>query len=78
VAPIWNHKCHFRSAEDVVAEMKELHERADVDLPLFQDEFFVSSKRGEKLRILQEHGFYTRAERELTELDSCGAHSPRV
>jgi len=31
-----------------------------------------------KLRILQEHGFYTRAERELTELDSCGAHSPRV
>jgi radical SAM superfamily enzyme YgiQ (UPF0313 family) len=31
-----------------------------------------------KLRVLQEHGFYTRAERELTELDSCGAHSPRV
>jgi hypothetical protein len=29
-------------------------------------------------RILQEHGFYTRASRELTEFDSCGAHSPRV
>jgi len=31
-----------------------------------------------KLRILQEHGFYTRAQRELSDLDSCGAHSPRV
>jgi len=45
VAPVWNHKCHFRSAKDVVAEMKELHESANVDLFLFQDEFFVSSKR---------------------------------
>lgn len=34
-----------------------------------------------KLQILQEHGFYTRETRELadlTELDSCGAHSPRM
>ena len=31
-----------------------------------------------KLRILQEHGFYTRENRELSDLDSCGAHSPRV
>ncbi|MDJ0764557.1 MAG: radical SAM protein [Myxococcota bacterium] len=44
VAPVWNHKCHFRSPEDVVAEMKELHDAAGVDLFLFQDEFFVSSK----------------------------------
>ncbi len=45
VAPVWNHKCHFRSAGDVVAEMRELHELAGVDLFLFQDEFFVSSKK---------------------------------
>jgi radical SAM superfamily enzyme YgiQ (UPF0313 family) len=45
VAPVWNHKCHFRSAKDVVGEMVELHERAGVDLFLFQDEFFVSSGR---------------------------------
>jgi anaerobic magnesium-protoporphyrin IX monomethyl ester cyclase len=45
VAPVWNHKCHFRSPKDVVAEMVELHEAAGVDLFLFQDEFFVSSKR---------------------------------
>jgi hypothetical protein len=31
-----------------------------------------------KLRALQEHGFYTRANRELSDLDSCGAHSPRL
>lgn len=45
VAPVWNHKCHFRSPEDVVAEMVELHEAAGVELYLFQDEFFVSSKQ---------------------------------
>jgi len=44
VAPVWNHKCHFRSAHDVVAEMVELHEKAGVELFLFQDEFFVSAK----------------------------------
>jgi hypothetical protein len=31
-----------------------------------------------KLAVLQEHGFYTRADRELSDLDSCGAHSPRI
>lgn len=45
VAPVWNHKCHFRTSKDVVAEMKELHEAAGVELFLFQDEFFVSSKQ---------------------------------
>ena len=45
VAPVWDHKCHFRPPEDVVAEMKELSQVAGVDLFLFQDEFFVSSKR---------------------------------
>jgi radical SAM superfamily enzyme YgiQ (UPF0313 family) len=45
VAPVWNHKCYFRSPEDVVAEMRELHERVGVELFLFQDEFFVSSKQ---------------------------------
>ncbi len=45
VAPVWNHKCHFRPPGDVVAEMTELNQKAGVDLFLFQDEFFVSSKR---------------------------------
>jgi hypothetical protein len=31
-----------------------------------------------KLRVLQEHGFYDRENRDLLDLDSCGAHSPRV
>ncbi|MBW2263244.1 MAG: radical SAM protein [Deltaproteobacteria bacterium] len=44
VAPVWNHKCYFRSPEDVVEEMKELHAKVGVELFLFQDEFFVSSK----------------------------------
>ncbi len=44
VAPVWNHRCFFRSPADVVAEMQELHERAGVELFLFQDEFFVSAK----------------------------------
>jgi anaerobic magnesium-protoporphyrin IX monomethyl ester cyclase len=45
VAPVWNHQCFFRTPEDVVAEMRELHERIGVELFLFQDEFFVSSKQ---------------------------------
>ncbi len=45
VAPVWNNRSYFRSAEDVVAEMCEVYERAGVDLVLFQDEFFVSSKK---------------------------------
>jgi radical SAM superfamily enzyme YgiQ (UPF0313 family) len=46
VAPVWNHRCVLRPPEDVVSEMRELHERAGVELFLFQDEFFASSKRG--------------------------------
>jgi radical SAM superfamily enzyme YgiQ (UPF0313 family) len=42
---VWNHECFFRSAAGVVAEMTELRDRAGVDLFLFQDEFFVSSKK---------------------------------
>jgi radical SAM superfamily enzyme YgiQ (UPF0313 family) len=53
VAPVWNHKCHFRTPADVVAEMRELHEAAGVDLFLFQDEFFVSSKQA-VLRFCEE------------------------
>jgi len=44
VAPVWNHRCVLRSTEDVVAEMQELHREVGVELFLFQDEFFVSSK----------------------------------
>jgi len=31
-----------------------------------------------KLRILQEHGFYPASAEELQEMESCGAHSPRL
>ncbi len=55
VAPIWDHRSFFRPAEDVVAEMRELHERAGVSLFLFQDEFFVSSKRA-VMRFCEELG----------------------
>jgi len=42
VAPIWGRKPFFRSVADVVAEMRWLHDRAGVDLFLFQDEFFFA------------------------------------
>ena len=45
VAPVWNHESVSRSPEGIVEEMQLLHERAGVGLFLFQDEFFVSSKR---------------------------------
>jgi len=45
VAPVWNHESYSRSPRNIVEEMKVLHERAGVDLFLFQDEFFVSGKR---------------------------------
>ena len=44
VAPVWGHQPHFRDPEDIVREMAFLHEERGVDLFLFQDEFFVSSK----------------------------------
>jgi len=31
-----------------------------------------------KLRVLQEFGFYPASEQELGEMESCGAHSPRL
>ena len=45
VAPVWNHKSFSRSASNIVAEMKQLHEETGVEMFLFQDEFFVSGKR---------------------------------
>ena len=45
VAPVWDYESYSRSAANIVAEMKELHERAGVGLFLFQDEFFVSGKK---------------------------------
>jgi radical SAM superfamily enzyme YgiQ (UPF0313 family) len=45
VAPVWNLESYSRSAENIVAEMVELHRRAGVEMFLFQDEFFVSGKR---------------------------------
>jgi anaerobic magnesium-protoporphyrin IX monomethyl ester cyclase len=45
VAPVWNHESISRTAKGIVAEMRHLHERAGVSLFLFQDEFFVSSKK---------------------------------
>jgi radical SAM superfamily enzyme YgiQ (UPF0313 family) len=45
VAPIWGRKPTFRSVDDIIAEMRLLHEETGTDLFLFQDEFFVASKR---------------------------------
>ncbi len=44
VAPIWGRQSLSRSDENILAEMRLLQERAGVELFLFQDEFFVSSK----------------------------------
>lgn len=44
VAPIWDHCCTSRSAENIAAEIRHVHEQTGADLFLFQDEFFVSSK----------------------------------
>jgi anaerobic magnesium-protoporphyrin IX monomethyl ester cyclase len=44
VAPIWNHASTTRSYGGLIGEMRLLHEQG-VELFLFQDEFFVSSKR---------------------------------
>jgi radical SAM superfamily enzyme YgiQ (UPF0313 family) len=45
VAPIWNWESYSRSPAGIVEEMKLLNREADVNLFLFQDEFFVSGKR---------------------------------
>ncbi|MBM4372359.1 MAG: radical SAM protein [Deltaproteobacteria bacterium] len=44
VAPVWGRTPHFRRPEAIVREMRLLHEEQGVELFLFQDEFFVSSK----------------------------------
>lgn len=44
VAPVWNLESHSRSPHNIVDEMEFLNRKAGVDLFLFQDEFFVSSK----------------------------------
>lgn len=43
VAPVWGRVPYKRSSANIVEEMKELRKRANVELFLFQDEFFVSS-----------------------------------
>ncbi len=43
VAPVWDHKSYYRSAESVIQDMKTLHEKGGAEMILFQDEFFVSS-----------------------------------
>jgi len=45
VAPVWNHESYSRSPQNIVEEMRLLHDKAGVNLFLFQDEFFVSGKR---------------------------------
>ena len=45
VAPVWNLESYSRSAQNIAEEMQYLHEKAGVELFLFQDEFFVSGKR---------------------------------
>ncbi len=44
VAPVWNLESYSRGPNNIVDEMEFLHREADVDLFLFQDEFFVSGK----------------------------------
>ncbi|MDQ7825029.1 MAG: radical SAM protein [Candidatus Eremiobacteraeota bacterium] len=58
VAPIWDRKSYSRSAENIVKEMRLVHEKAGADLFLFQDEFFVSSKKRvlEFCRVLKKSG----------------------
>ena len=45
VAPVWNLESYSRSPMNIVDEMEFLHKKANVDLFLFQDEFFVSGKK---------------------------------
>lgn len=45
VAPVWSMESYSRSPQNIVAEMRHLHDRAGVSLFLFQDEFFISGKK---------------------------------
>lgn len=44
-APIWNRKTTCRSHENVIAEIRHLHETYGVNHVLFQDEFFYTTER---------------------------------
>lgn len=44
VAPIWGRQPHFRTVDNILAEMRWLNDHAGVDLFLFQDEFFFASE----------------------------------
>ncbi|MBW2525521.1 MAG: B12-binding domain-containing radical SAM protein [Deltaproteobacteria bacterium] len=44
VAPIWDLKSYHRKPEDIVDEIRMLHEQGGAELILFQDEFFVSGR----------------------------------
>jgi anaerobic magnesium-protoporphyrin IX monomethyl ester cyclase len=44
VAPVWDRTSTYRSNAGILAEMRHLHEKAGVELFLFQDEFFVCNK----------------------------------
>jgi len=45
VAPVWNLESYSRTFDSLLAEMRLLYEKAGVNLFLFQDEFFVSSRK---------------------------------
>ena len=44
VAPIWGRRPCFRSINNIISEMRWLHDHAGVDLFLFQDEFFFANE----------------------------------
>jgi radical SAM superfamily enzyme YgiQ (UPF0313 family) len=44
VAPIWDRRTTYRSHENIIAEIRLLHDTCGVKTVLFQDEFFYSSE----------------------------------
>ena len=44
VAPVWNLESYSRTPKNIVDEMEYLNKEAGVDLFLFQDEFFISTR----------------------------------
>ena len=45
VAPIWDFQPVLRTADDIIGEMRYVRERANTDLFLFQDEYFLASRQ---------------------------------
>ena len=45
VAPVWDRKTTYRSHDNLIAEIRLLHETYGVRTVLFQDEFFYSSEK---------------------------------